>query len=546
MSEENPKLEQEPTPSLGQEESQNEQSLSEPALEGESKIEEKGTDPQTEETLPEIEPSTVEKTDEAPPEPTVDEPKKDELDPKPSETEPQSLGSESTPIESDSKELGSVDKPMEAEESMDLGKCRQFLLRQIVNLKPVFSLGEAMETSDLDNSNVETKLEQVEKMDEETETKIESECKDEKVDLETEPEDQKEVKNEPTFVTQIVDKDLSSLDEEDVANDNKEDIKDEIKPEMKNGTSVTDFKALDTIFQGYACGQCQNDTLASPKALVWEMKVFCDDTCLKKFQSCFKICNHCDGSIDFAATGKYSFRCDSAELKQFCTVKCLEQWKAINEIEKDCLFCQGPVQLKESGGPGVVVGVGHDKSLPRPFCSSDCLDQYNLTVGKKKMESWSVGPVRKACHSCAEDQVVYTKLINDDASLLEFCSDSCLTTYKFSKDLTTLHCACCSKHFITSADKSYHGGFNGGTRQAQHFCSWKCLHFYRLEKTLPNQCAWCNYAKMDVSMISGIKGVKFCSTNCLYMHRLSNNDSITETQPKQPIKPKVQVRNKGM
>lgn len=82
-----------------------------------------------------------------------------------------------------------------------------------------------------------------------------------------------------TFVTQIVDKDLSALEND-----------------LKNGPSPANLKIASFAdnFSGgdncqsdpkqkpFACSQCYEDTEGSSKALVWEMIVFCNDNCLSK------------------------------------------------------------------------------------------------------------------------------------------------------------------------------------------------------------------------------------------------------------------------
>ena len=94
--------------------------------------------------------------------------------------------------------------------------------------------------------------------------------------------------NKPTFVTKIVDKDLSALDEmiegtEEKYNNGVDGSKTSVKVGNDNEKSVqTHSEYLQNIQN---CCLCGADTKESDKSVTWELSVFCNDMCLSKFQN---------------------------------------------------------------------------------------------------------------------------------------------------------------------------------------------------------------------------------------------------------------------
>jgi hypothetical protein len=385
------------------------------------------------------------------------------------------------------------------------------------------------------------------------------------------------IKTFPTFVTQIMDRDLSALDEK--PSEAEEDSDEEVvkqKVEMKDSgsdagepmimdsepklklASFADFGGTncqsETPHRVFCCGHCTKEVASivnQKESLVWEMILFCDDICLRKYQSCLNTCTNCNGQVDSASIGKYCERFDS-KLKHFCSPKCLEDQNANTaKTGQICLFCS-------KLGEGFLAPIG-EKGQFKNFCVQSCLDKYLSMIGQTSPEQQET--IITPCAVCSEEKPVGAELVLSDEKVIQLCSNPCLSAFKYAQTCATSKCNLCRKNYVISSENksaSVHSG------QMRLFCSEKCGEFYRVENGVSVKCGWCKYSKPDISMISKFNknddkkssDFYFCSTNCLYMHKLSNsqqqqNGEIVKKEPKnvaiveEKKKKKIQMRNKG-
>ena len=226
-------------------------------------------------------------------------------------------------------------------------------------------------------------------------------------------------------------------------------------------------------------------------------------------------------------------------IRNFCSAADLEEYKMMN-----CLWCQ-------SAGPGINGKIGKDKSQTRTFCNQDCFSEYSIEVGRKPASS-----KKRPCDVCSEVKKINVELFTvsdtNEEEIIEFCSDPCMSAFKYSQSLNTLPCDLCKKHFVLSKAPTSGLDLAG---QVKLFCNHKCQEFFCIERVNLVNCQWCKFSKSDVAMISyfkkqdgaekSSKKVYFCSTNCLYMNKLSPSIEANNGKVKEEKK-KVVLRNKGI
>ena len=94
--------------------------------------------------------------------------------------------------------------------------------------------------------------------------------------------------------------------------------------------------------------------------------------------------------------------------------------------------------------------------------------------------------VKKPCDVCSTESKIGAKLIvscneaQGKSVIIEFCSDPCMSAYKYAQTLATSKCYLCQNNFVSKI--SSHSGIHAG--QARLFCSSRCLQVIFLYKYL--------------------------------------------------------------
>ena len=359
-----------------------------------------------------------------------------------------------------------------------------------------------------DSATNTEKIEEISmKMEETSEKSSETSEKSEKDSTEVFSMNDVDMNDLKQSMTEIVDKDLSALLEEE--------------PPL-----------------GFNCGECGKNTENSPNFLTFEMISFCDDICLKKYQEeKLKFCTECNGETDSALIGKYINRTlnedFSHELSHFCNSRCQKEFNKCQKLT--CLFCQKCINEDSK----FLAAVGQLKDQYRHFCNEECLDRYRKLSGKKKLDAFAIGPAKNICPVCNTEKEIHAKLKDETEKITEFCSVSCMNSSTACK---VEKCALCNVHF-KSAACNLSAIFD---KTLNLFCSPKCYQFFYIEKSCNSPCSQCNFSKTDLSMVaSKTKGLKFCCTNCFYLHQLRSADVNKADLSAEPRKPRVLMRNKG-
>lgn len=168
------------------------------------------------------------------------------------------------------------------------------------------------------------------------------------------------------------------------------------------------------------CHQCVEATEQKPTFLVWETMEFCAEECLRKYQSANgSHCSHCHSSVNQLSLGKYCVRF-GADIRQFCSGKCLEEFKRGLKV---CCLCQKDLTKQVEGFLAPVGDKGHFKD----FCSQECLERY------ERMNAFNAGNlVAHKCSACnAESTTKYQVDFNDASHRL--CSDTCVSKFRYAK-----------------------------------------------------------------------------------------------------------------
>lgn len=294
------------------------------------------------------------------------------------------------------------------------------------------------------------------------------------------------------------------------------------------------------------CVECRSRVLLDENCLIWEVKDFCNEECLRKYQTKLgSNCVNCNGNVIDSSLGKYCVRF-GYDLKQFCSSNCLEEYKKGMKV---CSYCQKDISTGIEGFLAPVGGKGQFKD----FCSQTCMEKYERMTG-----SVSVPEVIEECAVCSNSKPVRLE-VELDGLTHKLCSEPCFAAFKFVNNInegkfpkknfllypsSVLHefsliiiiflyilaqCGMCKKYFDRSKTQN-HVLFEDETPRI--FCCKTCMNVYILANRKITPCSWCKVKKYNFDMIKkGIpSGQSFmlCSLSCLLMHQVS----LSSTSPR--------------
>lgn len=165
------------------------------------------------------------------------------------------------------------------------------------------------------------------------------------------------------------------------------------------------------------CGQCYSDVLLNERTLQWEAMDFCNETCLRQYQSTIgAACHTCQNAVSVASMGKYCVRF-GFELRQFCRSTCLDTFKRGLKV---CSHCQIDISKNKEFLASV-------NGQFKGFCSRDCMRAYELIFNIKKIGS-------RMCAVCNNTKLARAEVVIDAYSHF-FCSNPCLSAFKFVNNI---------------------------------------------------------------------------------------------------------------
>lgn len=165
------------------------------------------------------------------------------------------------------------------------------------------------------------------------------------------------------------------------------------------------------------CVQCYTEIILNDQNLQWETMDFCNDTCLRQYQSVIGgACHTCQSAVSPTSMGKYCVRF-GFELRQFCRSACLDTFKRGLKV---CSHCQKDISKNEEFLAPI-------NGQFKDFCSRDCLRTYEQIFNPKKM-------LAKVCAVCNISKLARVELIID-ATRHYFCSNPCFSAFKFVNNI---------------------------------------------------------------------------------------------------------------
>ena len=135
--------------------------------------------------------------------------------------------------------------------------------------------------------------------------------------------------------------------------------------------------------------------------------------------------------------GKYSDFPDDCQVKMYCTIKCHEEERKLRTPK--CLFCGGTNEDEDN-----FFKVPAKDCQMKLFCNETCFDKLQEKLGRKSEKA-----CEKACDVCSEVKPVCTRLLTSNESIVEFCSDPCMSAFKYAQTLSTTQCFMCKAHFVS-------------------------------------------------------------------------------------------------
>lgn len=167
------------------------------------------------------------------------------------------------------------------------------------------------------------------------------------------------------------------------------------------------------------CAQCFATVVPNDRSLVWETLDFCNETCLGQYQNVIgSSCTTCHRAVSMTSLGKYCVRF-GYEIRQFCQSSCLDEFKKGLKI---CSYCQKDIS---KGPDGFLASIGGQF---KDFCSQSCMKSYDDMCNPKKK------PNQGMCSVCNNlDQVRVEVLI--DGHDHGFCSNPCFSAFKFVNNI---------------------------------------------------------------------------------------------------------------
>lgn len=165
------------------------------------------------------------------------------------------------------------------------------------------------------------------------------------------------------------------------------------------------------------CAQCYTDVMLNENTLQWETMDFCNESCLRQYQSAIgAACHTCQNAVSVASMGKYCVRF-GFELRQFCRSACLDTFKRGLKV---CSHCQIDISKNKEFLASV-------NGQFKGFCSRDCMRSYELIFNTKKIGS-------RMCAVCNNTKLARAEVVIDQYSHF-FCSNPCLSAFKFVNNI---------------------------------------------------------------------------------------------------------------
>lgn len=255
------------------------------------------------------------------------------------------------------------------------------------------------------------------------------------------------------------------------------------------------------------CSQCFHVVNFTAKTIQWETLDFCNEKCLGLYQNLIGAsCVTCNEAVNLASIGKLCVRF-GFDLKQFCSTKCLDDFK---KTIKQCALCQCDLLGEEN----VVIAQVGEKRIYRDFCNQQCLKKYENILNPKKKQSPHV------CSVCNNKKVAKIEVLIDE-NVHRFCSNPCFSAFKFVNNVVPDQCDMCTKYFERKSSESF---TIYQITESKIFCTRICMNMYICKSREIWQCNWCKVSKYNFDMIQMNFGkIHMCSLNCLSLHEVSLN-----------------------
>ncbi|XP_070491945.1 zinc finger MYM-type protein 3 isoform X2 [Chironomus tepperi] len=255
------------------------------------------------------------------------------------------------------------------------------------------------------------------------------------------------------------------------------------------------------------CNQCFHVVNFTAKTIQWETLDFCNEKCLGLYQNLIGAsCVTCNQAVNLASIGKLCVRF-GFDLKQFCSTKCLDDFK---KTIKQCALCQNNLYDEEN----VVIAQVGEKRIYRDFCNQQCLKKYENILNPKKKQSPHV------CSVCNNKKIAKIEVLIDE-NVHCFCSNPCFSAFKFVNNVVPDQCDMCTKYFERKSSESF---TIYQITESKIFCNRVCMNMFICKSREIWQCNWCKVSKYNYDMIQMNFGkIRMCSLNCLSLHEVSLN-----------------------
>lgn len=258
------------------------------------------------------------------------------------------------------------------------------------------------------------------------------------------------------------------------------------------------------------CAQCFLDIEVNEKTLYWETMDFCNEQCLGQYQNIIgSSCTTCHNAVPLTSMGKYCVRF-GFEVRQFCRSECLNEFKKGLKV---CSFCQRDIGPDE---PGFLAPVG-DKGQFKDFCTQICMKKYEEVItpsNRRKVHN-------AICAVCTVEKPARIQVLLDNKEL-NFCTNPCLSAFKFVNNVVADPCGMCCKQFERKGQESFTLYVNNA--EPILFCTKTCMNIYITLNRKIVPCQWCKVKKYNFDMINKIMSdVMMCSLNCLTLCEVSVN-----------------------
>lgn len=259
------------------------------------------------------------------------------------------------------------------------------------------------------------------------------------------------------------------------------------------------------------CAQCTRAVGVSNNTVQWETMDFCDEYCLKAYQSvvCEK-CSKCSDYVTESNMGKYCVRF-GFEIHQFCSAKCLNEFK--NSFQP-CTVCSKNLKTNETR-------IQVFKKGTNKFCSRQCVRRYDEIVQKREKLP------ERPCFVCNETKPLELTVLLD-GDVLRLCSHPCLSAFKFVNNVEPDECNMCKRYFERRSMNNFTHFELSRNAQPKIFCTKECFSVYIVKNRSIMQCDWCKVSKYSFDLISTQQGKKkMCSIACDFTSKAPKKPTIT-------------------